>query len=187
MERFYLYAAVLGVLAFILAIPMAVAANLLTPKVQRWWASSSRSRALKRLSRLEKQISELQAMSEWHLMARIMHAGVGFFFALFMILLALLYFLYLNDLYLFAHNGFKLQSDITETDIVRKAERLIYIISTSSFIQGLEFHRLSVGLRQLSPTHRNKRLEDLKTDRDVLTQRLGVVDNSLPRLTAPHC
>jgi hypothetical protein len=45
---------VLGILAFILAIPMAVVANALTPSVVQWWARTSESRRHKRVARLTK-------------------------------------------------------------------------------------------------------------------------------------
>lgn len=37
MERLGVFAAWVGIVAFVLAIPMAVCANLLTPHVKEWW------------------------------------------------------------------------------------------------------------------------------------------------------
>lgn len=45
---------VLGILAFIFAIPMAVAANAVTPSALQWWARTSESRRRKRVARLTK-------------------------------------------------------------------------------------------------------------------------------------
>jgi hypothetical protein len=53
-----------GILALILAIPMAVLANMLTPRVQNWWASTSVKRRQKRIARLQGQLNALLASSE---------------------------------------------------------------------------------------------------------------------------
>ena len=52
------------ILAFLLAIPMAVAANILTPKVQKWWAKTSAARRHRRIVFLEKELFSLEEALE---------------------------------------------------------------------------------------------------------------------------
>lgn len=47
------------VLAIVLAVPLSVAANLLTPKLQAWWATTSERRRVKRLSKLNAAIEDI--------------------------------------------------------------------------------------------------------------------------------
>jgi hypothetical protein len=53
-----------GLISFILAIPLAVGANLLTPRVQLWWNATTERRRLDRLEVIRKQLkrSENQAL-----------------------------------------------------------------------------------------------------------------------------
>ena len=48
----------LGLLAFILAVPMSIAANMLTPLVNSWWATTSQQRLKSRINKLEEQIQD---------------------------------------------------------------------------------------------------------------------------------
>src|SRR6266446_5865614 len=54
----------IGLSAFLLAIPMSVAANLLTPKVKNWWAIKTYARATKRLAFLEARLEILKLYKE---------------------------------------------------------------------------------------------------------------------------
>jgi hypothetical protein len=53
----------IGVLALLLAVPLAVIANLLTPRVRDWYSTSSRSRIRKRLTEIESRLHV--AESSW--------------------------------------------------------------------------------------------------------------------------
>ncbi len=59
MERFSFVVGVIGIGAFLLAIPMAVVANILTPKIAAWWATTSHIRRQKRIAYLELQLRQL--------------------------------------------------------------------------------------------------------------------------------
>lgn len=50
---------ILSIAFFVLSIPTAIAANLLTPKIKNWWATSSVSRAKKRLAKLESEEKQI--------------------------------------------------------------------------------------------------------------------------------
>jgi hypothetical protein len=52
MDKFGLFVAWVGIVAFFLAIPMAVVANLATPRIQSWWATTSELRKSVRIERL---------------------------------------------------------------------------------------------------------------------------------------
>jgi hypothetical protein len=60
MESFGFFAAWVGVAAFLLAIPMAVVANLLTPRVQAWWATTTNARKDKRINKLKTRLKFLE-------------------------------------------------------------------------------------------------------------------------------
>ena len=46
-----------GVMSFLLAIPLAILGNILTPKFQRWWAKSAQNRAHLRLAVITKTLT----------------------------------------------------------------------------------------------------------------------------------
>jgi len=50
-----------GLLALLLAVPLSIAANLLTPVVRNWYAASSKKRLARRISELEKQLTDLDS------------------------------------------------------------------------------------------------------------------------------
>jgi hypothetical protein len=49
MDRFGVFAAWVGIVAFLLAIPMGVVSSLLAPKVLAWWAATTHKRASRRI------------------------------------------------------------------------------------------------------------------------------------------
>lgn len=51
------------VLAFVLAIPMAIAGNLLTPRAATWWATTSEKRRHRRIAKLEEELRRLKQQS----------------------------------------------------------------------------------------------------------------------------
>jgi hypothetical protein len=53
----------IGVLALLLAVPLAVIANLLTPKVQRWYATTSRAAMRARIAEIDEKLKQLEG--EW--------------------------------------------------------------------------------------------------------------------------
>jgi hypothetical protein len=61
-----------GIIALVLAIPLAVIANLLTPTVRQWWATTSTNRRKKRIKELNERLAEYQQALEqpevmgWH-------------------------------------------------------------------------------------------------------------------------
>ena len=79
-EKFGIFAAWVGVCALFLAVPMSIAANLLTPKVQRWWATTTASRARSRLEELRKKKADIEEEKKdpWLLASRIMQPLVDF-------------------------------------------------------------------------------------------------------------
>ena len=48
-----------GIVSFILAIPLSILGNVLTPKFQRWWAKTAANRAHLRLANIAKTLSRL--------------------------------------------------------------------------------------------------------------------------------
>jgi hypothetical protein len=52
-----------GILALMLAIPLAVVANLLTPRVREWYSTTSSKRLKKRIAQLEEKLR--QSGQEW--------------------------------------------------------------------------------------------------------------------------
>lgn len=54
------FATWVGIVAFVLAVPMSVLANVLTPKVQLFWAGTAKRRAAYRLWKLEEELKRLQ-------------------------------------------------------------------------------------------------------------------------------
>src|SRR5215472_3368533 len=77
----------IGILGPLLAVPLAIAANLLTPRVVNWWASASQARRIIRIMKLETLLSNLQhawrlsdaAWSSWKLMVAVLLAMMLFF------------------------------------------------------------------------------------------------------------
>jgi hypothetical protein len=53
----------IGVAALVLAIPLAVIANLITPRVRDWWSTTSRTRLTRRISKIENTLH--QSEHEW--------------------------------------------------------------------------------------------------------------------------
>jgi hypothetical protein len=58
------YGGLLACLGFILSIPLAVAANLLTPRAQDWFARRSKAKAQKRILALQKELKEAAVLHE---------------------------------------------------------------------------------------------------------------------------
>jgi hypothetical protein len=54
----------LSIFALIVAIPMGVMANLLTPPVQNWWATTSVKRKQRRIAKLEAELKQLKGETE---------------------------------------------------------------------------------------------------------------------------
>jgi hypothetical protein len=52
----------IALVAILLAIPLSVLANLLTPKVQRWWGTTSRSRKIKRMENLKNELERIASL-----------------------------------------------------------------------------------------------------------------------------
>ena len=50
------FVAWIGIVGFTLAIPMSVLANLLTPRIQNWWSTTSQARKNKRIEELKAKI-----------------------------------------------------------------------------------------------------------------------------------
>jgi hypothetical protein len=63
LEHWIEVTSVIGVVAFFLSVPMSVLANLLTPRVQNWWALRSKNAARKRIASLERN---LWRISQYH-------------------------------------------------------------------------------------------------------------------------
>ena len=53
MDKFAVFATWVGIVAFLLAIPMSIAANILTPLIKNWWATTTVLRAKRRLVELD--------------------------------------------------------------------------------------------------------------------------------------
>jgi hypothetical protein len=77
----------IGVLALVLAIPLAVVANLLTPKVRDWYVGMSTNRLRKRLANITKRLEEAEhewifTQAEWSIYQLVVLAcmvvGLGF-------------------------------------------------------------------------------------------------------------
>jgi len=58
---FNTFVAWVGIVAFVLAVPISVFANIITPKVQLWWAGTAKRRAYFRLLRYEKRLKDIDA------------------------------------------------------------------------------------------------------------------------------
>ncbi|PYV64335.1 MAG: hypothetical protein DMG97_35175 [Acidobacteria bacterium] len=54
---------IIGLLAFLLAVPLAVVANLLTPSVRDWYSTTSQKRLRRRLAQLQERARKMQ--TEW--------------------------------------------------------------------------------------------------------------------------
>ena len=55
---------VLSVIALILLVPLNLLSNILTPKIQNWWAERSLANTRRRIQRIEEDLIEYQEMSE---------------------------------------------------------------------------------------------------------------------------
>jgi len=74
----------IGIAAFLLAIPMAVVANLLTPRVQNWWAGRNKKAAAKRLDRLanwQRLVADAEPNEHVAFILRQALYALGYFFA----------------------------------------------------------------------------------------------------------
>lgn len=59
MDKWSLFFGWVGLLSFVFAIPLAVIANLLTPRVQQWWALASQARRSLRLDVLKIYLAKI--------------------------------------------------------------------------------------------------------------------------------
>jgi hypothetical protein len=60
------WALLISIVALILMVPLGIATNVLTPKLQNWWASRSRTALSRRIDKLEAQVAaseELEKLS----------------------------------------------------------------------------------------------------------------------------
>ena len=62
MDKFGVFAAWVGIVAFFLAVPLAVIANLLTPRVASLWAKTSAARSERRIETLRKTLIEIDRL-----------------------------------------------------------------------------------------------------------------------------
>ncbi len=69
----------IALVAILLAIPLSVVANLLTPGVQRWWGNTSRLRRIKRIAYIK---NELKLVASLDLTRELLRQGVTFMFGL---------------------------------------------------------------------------------------------------------
>jgi hypothetical protein len=60
MDHFDYFVGWIGIVAFLLAIPMSILANMLTPKIQAWWANTSSARKARRIQYLQREIPWLE-------------------------------------------------------------------------------------------------------------------------------
>jgi hypothetical protein len=108
----------LSILALVLSVPFGVAGTLLAPKVQVWWATTSKKRSSRRIRRLQRRIRYLEKVTEWAVLPRLIVSLALLGMAAWLLLLLMSLFLNQNLLYLFAHNGFRLEDQtITDADI----------------------------------------------------------------------
>jgi hypothetical protein len=66
-------------ISILLAVPLSVVANLLTPRVQRLWGNTSRSRKIKRIAHIK---NELMSMALLDLTRELLRQGMFFMLAL---------------------------------------------------------------------------------------------------------
>jgi hypothetical protein len=169
-----------GLAALILTIPLNVAANVLTPIIRDWWASTSKTRGFKRHRQISQQMFILKSGTEFNSLSRFMSlllrcciSGVG--------LLLCIIVLESTD------QAFLTTGNIPEA----QSERLIYRAGMASlgfmaFFSAFVINSYyAVGQAKLISTrYRRRYLAKLRLKRYRLKKRLGLVDNSA---RAPIC
>jgi hypothetical protein len=164
-----------GLGAFVLAIPMAIAANLLTPKVRDWWASTSRSRALKRYEMLRREIWRLKTRSDFDYLGRCLIGILGTLTAGFGLLQLHVYFVSLNQIYIAAINNMHLDAPI-DTAFVHlegTVDQYLMIVLLAFFFL---FQYRTARLGQLVSTRMRKRqIARLRMRRFTLKKKFNLV------------
>jgi MFS family permease len=168
-----------GVLAFLLAIPMSIVANILTPKLRDWWASTSRARGLKRYRYLGREINKHEKSEDFEELAQfasMLTAALGFgIFCLF----ALALFDSLNTIYIAVKNGQRVEdSSMTLEQIHFLGYLLAGVVGISSV--GFQVFGSSAlrHARFISALNRRRHIERLVVKRKQLATSLGIVDNN---------
>jgi hypothetical protein len=77
MDKFGSFFAWVGLLAFLLAIPMSILSNLLTPRVQAWWAIQSKSRAIRRITKIQAKLDKLSNHSPFDALTHCLYYLLG--------------------------------------------------------------------------------------------------------------
>jgi hypothetical protein len=185
MDRWSLTIGIIGILAFFLAIPMAIIANMLTPKAQRLWAASSEKRARKRIGFLKLEISKIESANVWHMTSDIVLIGLRYIFTCTVIIVSLLLFSIVDDLYLFVHNGFNLQSPFPEEQFLKMGYITFVIAILFLYLNGFWYRKLLLAASILSPVNRQKIIDKLMGELQSLHLRFPGVDNPPPPLPNP--
>ena len=97
-----------GVAALVLAIPMSILANIFTPKVRDWWATTSKVRAFKRYKQLGREIIKFRKETEFDALGRFCGILARSLMAAIACIVFLLLFVATNDNYIAALNGMAL-------------------------------------------------------------------------------
>jgi hypothetical protein len=166
-----------GIASFLLAVPLAVLANILTPKVRDWWASTSQKRRARRYKQLGTQISNYEktnmgeALSTFLLtLSRVIALGI---FGV----MALQFFDALNTDYVALKNGQTLE--LYNIDQITGFGYLVggmFCVCYLAFI--IYASKATQDARSISPKFREGRIAALKLEQNRLGIAPSLVDNS---------
>ena len=174
MDRWGFFFGLVGIAALVLAIPMSILANIFTPKVRDWWATTSKVRALKRYIELGREVNRFKRGSEFNALARFCAGLLAVLIAGFVSTLSIAFFLGLNENYIATINGMKLDKPVPASEI--------HVVGLSSLYTSVLFYLLfciaiAIALsrsRFISSSHRHRHLARLRLQRYRLKKKLGL-------------
>jgi hypothetical protein len=167
----------IGLLAFLLAIPMAILANILTPKVQDAWARTSKARAYKRYSSLGKTILQFKRKTEFDSMMDFFRFAVLSLVSGVLMLLFQTLFVSLNQVYIAAINGMKLDATLDLNHTRHLGLLLQGLVLGMVLALNVSLVLSSRHLRLVSSRSRRRYLISLRQERRRLKRQFGIGDN----------
>lgn len=172
----------IGVVALILAMPLSITANLLTPLLKDWWSATSRVRGLKRYKSLGRTISAIKRGGESAALASCLRLSLGGILTGILSLWGLMMLLTENEDFIAVKNGFQLDKPVSLESIYRLG-LLTCLLSVISMLICEILVLMAIGQSELISTSRRRRsIARLKLKRRALRRRFGIVENST-RLT----
>ena len=147
-------AGVIGILAFLLAVPMSIAANVLTPRVSLWWARTSVLRKNRRIARLKARLGMIEVFLPFDALHDFLRSTVGAGISALIMMLSLQVFVAVNNEYIAILNGQIVDEPVDLNLLKREGHTLLGFVIVSEAALFLSLGFAGRSLTYVSPKRR---------------------------------